>query len=105
MNKKIIIILPIIFSSLAFAENLKSPTSYSKDLYKEIILSGNYDKKIDHPDKFLDFNYGDRVASPSQIHDAINTYKNQSDKLKVVTYGYSHVVALFMLYSYHLQKI
>ena len=90
MNKKIIIILPIIFSSLAFAENLKSPTSYSKDLYKEIILSGNYDKKIDHPDKFLDFNYGDRVASPSQIHDAINTYKNQSDKLKVVTYGYSH---------------
>ena len=90
MNKKILIILPIIFSSLAFAENLKSPTSYSKDLYKEIILSGDYDKKIDHPDKFLDFNYGDRVASPSQIHDAINTYKNQSDKLKVVTYGYSH---------------
>ena len=90
MNKKIFIILPIIFSSLAFAENLKSPTNYSKDLYKEIILSGDYDKKIDHPDKFLDFNYGDRVASPSQIHDAINTYKNQSDKLKVVTYGYSH---------------
>ena len=90
MNKKILIILPIIFSSLAFAENLKSPTSYSKDLYKEIILSGDYDKKIDHPDKFLDFNYGERVASPSQIHDAINTYKNQSDKLKVVTYGYSH---------------
>ena len=90
MNKKIFIILPIIFSSLAFAENLKSPTSYSKDLYKEIILSGDYDKKIDRPDKFLDFNYGDRVASPSQIHDAINTYKNQSDKLKVVTYGYSH---------------
>ena len=90
MNKKILIILPIIFSSLAFAENLKSPTNYSKDLYKEIILSGDYDKKIDRPDKFLDFNYGDRVASPSQIHDAINTYKNQSDKLKVVTYGYSH---------------
>ena len=90
MNKKIFIILPIIFSSLAFAENLKSPTNYSKDLYKEIILSGDYDKKIDRPDKFLDFNYGDRVASPSQIHDAINTYKNQSDKLKVVTYGYSH---------------
>ena len=90
MNKKILIILPIIFSSLAFAENLKSPTNYSKDLYKEIILSGDYDKKIDRPDKFLDFNYGDRVASPSQIHDAINTYKNQSDKLKAVTYGYSH---------------
>jgi len=90
MNKKILIILPLIFSSFIFAENLKSPTSYSKNLYEEIILSGNYDKKIDHPDKFLDFNYGDRVASPSQIHDAINTYKNQSDKLKVVTYGYSH---------------
>ena len=90
MNKKILIILPIIFSSLTFAENLKTPTSYSKDLYKEIILSGDYDKKIDHPDKFLDFNYGDRVASPSQIHDAINTYKNQSNRLKVITYGYSH---------------
>ena len=90
MNKKILIILPIIFSSLTFAENLKTPTSYSKDLYKEIILSGDYDKEIDHPDRFLDFNYGDRVASPSQIHDAINTYKNQSNRLKVITYGYSH---------------
>jgi hypothetical protein len=90
MYKKILIIIPIIFSSLTFAENLKSPTSYSKDLYNEIILSGDYDKKIDHPSKFLDFNYGDRVASPSQIHNAINTYKNQSDRLKVITYGYSH---------------
>ena len=53
MYKKILIIIPIIFSSLTFAENLKLPTSYSNDLYNEIILSGDYDKKIDHPSNFL----------------------------------------------------
>ena len=90
MYKKILIIIPIIFSSLTFAENLKLPTSYSNDLYNEIILSGDYDKKIDHPSKFLDFNYGDRVASPSQIHNAINTYKQQSNKIKLVNYGTTH---------------
>ena len=109
MNKKIIIILPIIFSSLAFAENLKSPTSYSKDLYKEIILSGDYDKKIDHPDKFLDFNYGDRVANHSQISNAILQWSKQSDKIKVIEYAKSHegrpLYVAFISSSENLKKL
>ena len=66
------------------------PTSFSKELYEEIILDDNYDDSIDHPNIFLDFNYADRVATPEQITTAINSWKNQSDKLKVVEYARTH---------------
>ena len=72
------------------AEVLKNPTSYSSDLYKEVILNANYDSSIDHPNKFLDFKYGERVATPEQIEDAINAYKQQSNKIKVINYGITH---------------
>ena len=67
------LILTIVLSSSA--EVLRNPTSYSSDIYKEIILNGNYDLSIDHPNKFLDFKYGERVASTNQIEDAINCFK------------------------------
>ena len=82
------LILTIVLSSSA--EVLRNPTSYSSDIYKEIILNGNYDLSIDHPNKFLDFKYGERVASTNQIEDAINAYKQQSNKIKVVQYGKTH---------------
>ena len=72
------------------AEVLKNPTSYSSALYKQIILNGNYDSSIDHPNKFLDFKYGDRVASTDQIENAIEAYKQQSNKIKVINYGMTH---------------
>ena len=83
-------LLPLICSSFTYASVLSEPTSYSKDLYTENILSGNYDSNIDKPDTFLDFGYGERVASPSQISNAILSWNNQSSKLKVVEYARSH---------------
>jgi hypothetical protein len=90
MNKFIQTSLLLTLTVYSSAEVLKNPTTYSSDLYKEVILNGNYDPSIDHPSKFLDFNYGDRVASPEQIEDAINAYKEQSNKIKLINYGITH---------------
>ena len=90
MNKFIQTSLLLTLTAYCSAEVLKNPTSYSSDLYKEVILSGDYDSSIDHPTKFLDFNYGERVASPAQIEDAINTYEKQSNKIKLINYGTTH---------------
>ena len=90
MNKFIQTSLLLTLTVYCSAEVLKNPTTYSSDLYKEVILNGNYDPSIDHPSKFLDFNYGDRVASPEQIEDAINAYKEQSNKIKLINYGTTH---------------
>jgi len=90
MNKFIQTSLLLTLTAYCSAEVLKNPTSYSSDLYKEVILNGNYDSSIDHPSKFLDFNYGERVASPEQIEDAINAYKEQSNKIKLINYGTTH---------------
>ena len=90
MNKFIQTSLLLTLTSYCAAEVLKNPTSYSSDLYKEVILNGDYDPSIDHPSKFLDFKYGERVASPEQIEDAINAYKQQSNKIKLINYGTTH---------------
>ncbi len=84
-----ITLLSIFCSSLA-AEVLMKPTSYSSELYKEKILDGNYVTSIDHPNTFLDFNYGDRVANHTQISNAILRWAKQSNKLKVIEYAKSH---------------
>ena len=76
--------LPLILITNLYASALSEPTAYSKDLYNQSILDGNYDATISKPDKFLDFNYGERVASPSQISNAISTWAKESNKLKVV---------------------
>ncbi len=69
---------------------LMEPTSLSKDLYKEVILDGNYIDSVDHPNKFLDFDYATRVATPEQITSALISWANQSDRLKVIEYARSH---------------
>ena len=72
------------------ANTLMEPTSLSKDLYQGVILDDNYINSVDHPNAFLDFDYGTRVATPEQITSALNRWTNQSDKLKVVEYARSH---------------
>ena len=84
------IIFLSIFCSSLIADTLMKPTSYSSQLYKEAILEGNYIPSIDHPNKFLDFNYGDRVANHSQISNAILRWSEQSNKIKVIEYAKSH---------------
>ena len=78
------IIFLSIFCSSIIADTLMKPTSYSSQLYKEAILEGNYIPTIDHPNKFLDFNYGDRVANHSQISNAILRWSEQTKKIKVI---------------------
>ena len=79
-----------IFTLNVNANTLMEPTSYSKDLYKEIILDGNYIDSVDHPNEFLDFDYATRVATPEQITSAIITWADQSNKLKVIEYARTH---------------
>ena len=58
------LLLITILSTNLLSSTLMEPTSFSKDLYKENILDGSYNDHIDHPNKFLDFKIGDRVATP-----------------------------------------
>ena len=100
INKKnIFVFVFLLLSAVTHAEVLMQPTSYSKDLYKLDILDGTYNKTIDHPNKFLDFKYGDRVANTSQITNAILSWAEQSERLQVVEYAKSHEGrSLFALY-------
>ena len=95
------LILTIVLSSSA--EVLRNPTSYSSDIYKEIILNGNYDLSIDHPNKFLDFKYGERVASTIKLKMQLMLINN-NQKIKVVQYGKTHEGRLFMHYLFLLQQ-
>lgn len=77
------------FSS-AHASLVMKPT-YHPDLdYKAPILKGSYDKNITHPDKILGFEVGQRVAEPTKINQAIKTWAEQSDRMKVIEYARSH---------------
>ncbi len=84
------LLFTFIFTLNVNANTLMEPTSYSKNLYKEIILDDNYIDSVDHPNKFLDFDYATRVATPEQITSALNTWADQSDKLKVIEYARTH---------------
>ena len=84
------IIFIFIFTLNINASTLMDPTSLSKDLYKEVILDDNYIDSVDHPNKFLDFDYATRVATPEQITSALKSWENQSDRLKVIEYARSH---------------
>ena len=90
MQQQIILSLTLVFSLSGYSDPLMEPTSVSKNLYPSDILVGNYSDDIDKPDNFLDFGYGERVANPKQITDAINAWSLQSDKIKVVEYAKSH---------------
>ena len=84
INKLVTLFSLIILNFNLHSDVLKKPTSYSKDLYPEDILVGNYNSKIDRPEQFIDFGYGERVASPSQISNAINAWGKQSSKLNSI---------------------
>ena len=107
MNKLYPLILLV--SINVYTSSLLSPTILSSDLYKQSILTGNYENKIDNPSKFLDFDYGDRVASTEQITNAITKWSQQSNKLKLVEYGRSHenrpLYAIYISSEKNIQKL
>ena len=84
------ILFIFIFTLNVNANTLMEPTSLSKDLYKKVILDDNYIDSVDHPNKFLDFDYATRVATPEQITSALISWASQSDRLKVIEYARSH---------------
>ena len=87
MSKRLLFFAVLLLTSFIFSEPLMKPTSLSKDLYDVKILNGDYNDNISHPDEFLDFEYGTRVASPAQIEKAILNDVKQSNRIKVVEYG------------------
>ena len=91
MNTKLLTLLFIIFStSVLVSDDLMNPTSYSKDLYQIPILDGTYKDDITHPDEFLGFGIGERVAAPWQITSALKQWSTQSDRIKIIEYAKSH---------------
>ena len=91
MKTKLITLLSIIFSTnIILSDDLMNPTSYSKDLYQTPILDGTYMDDITHPDEFLGFGIGERVAAPWQITNALKTWSTQSERIKVVEYARTH---------------
>ena len=109
MQQQIIFSLILFFSLSGYSDPLMEPTSVSKNLYPNDILVGNYSDDIDKPDNFLDFGYGERVANPKQITNAINAWSLQSDKIKVVEYAKSHegrpLMAVFISSSDNINKL
>lgn len=72
------------------ASLLMKPT-YDPDLvYTDSMLSGEYNANVTHPDSILGFAIGQQMATPAQISESINTWKSQSDRIKVVEYARSH---------------
>ena len=91
MKTILITLLFIIFSTnTILSDDLMNPTSYSKDLYQTPILDGTYMDDITHPDEFLGFGIGERVAAPWQITNALKTWSTQSERIKVVEYARTH---------------
>ncbi|AJP42478.1 peptidase [Alteromonas australica] len=74
----------------AYSAVLMKPNKEAALEYKGELLSGNYNTDITHPDSLLGFPVGSRVATPKQIHSAIMTWAEQSDRLHVVEYARTH---------------
>ena len=65
----------------AYSAVLMKPNKEAALEYKGELLSGNYNTDITRPDSLLGFPVGSRVATPKQIHSAIMTWAEQSDRL------------------------
>ena len=99
----------VIFSLNISSSTLMSPTSQSTDLYDGIILDGTYTDTIKVPSTYLGFNIGERVASPSQISNAILSWASQSNRMIVKEYAKSHegrpLYAVFISSPTNLSKL
>ena len=64
-NFKTKLFLTLIATSI-HSDDLMNPTTYSKDLYTEVMLDGNYSNDISHPDEFLEFSksVGNNLSDP-----------------------------------------
>jgi hypothetical protein len=84
--------------------------TYSADIdYQVSMLTGEYSDSITRPDQIIGFEVGHRVASPAEISKAIEVWKTQSDRMKVVEYAKSHegrpLYAIYMSTPENLAKL
>jgi hypothetical protein len=104
--------LAIVFLSLpkvSSASLLMKPVTEPQLQYPLKLLNGDYDQAITHPDKILGFAVGQRVASPTQIAEAVGVWGEQSERLKVLEYAKSHegrpLYAVFISSPKNLQRL
>ena len=88
--KLIALLFTISLTNVLYSDDLMNPTSYSKDLYQIPILDGTYLEDVTHPDVFLGFGIGERVAAPWQITNALKKWSKESDRIKVIEYARTH---------------
>lgn len=80
----------LMYMGAASAGLLMKPVLDPDLRYQGQLLTGSYDPRITPPSKLLGFEIGERMATPDQIVAAINTWANESDRLKVVEYARTH---------------
>lgn len=102
-------IVYLCFSNVSIAGLLMKPVKDPQLQYPLKLLSADYDKVITHPDEILGFPVGQRVASPTQIAEAVSIWGEQSPRLKVVEYAKSHegrpLFAVFISSPKNLQRL
>lgn len=84
------VIALMIMPHVVQASLLMRPVADPDLLYSDKLLEGNYNASITHPNDILGFEVGSRVASPAQISQAVETWKTQSDRMKVAEYARTH---------------
>lgn len=90
MRTLIVVIFLSLMSSHLQASLLMTPVQDPDLAYAEPMLTGNYSDGVTRPSDILGFPVGQRVASPKEIAKAIELWKTQSDRLRVIEYAQSH---------------
>ncbi|MBT0586276.1 M14 family metallopeptidase [Alteromonas oceanisediminis] len=93
MNHPFPLLAALLVGVMSFTSNASLLIKPSQDpdlAYQGTILSGKYDTAVTSPQDLLGFPVGQRVATPAQIMQAVDTWATQSDRLKVVEYARSH---------------
>ncbi len=83
-------VLAFVFSSLAHAAVVLSPTPFPEDEYQGELLEGNYDPAIPTPESILGFAVGQRTATPAQIVEAVLAWSASSERATAVEYARTH---------------
>ena len=82
--------LCLVLTSASIIAELLKPTPLTALEYKPILLPGNYNDAIPHPDTILGFPVGSKTATPAQIVAVIQAIAANSDRVLLVEYARSH---------------
>ena len=88
--KIVVLLFGLLLSAAALGGVLLSPTSLESLDYSEELLAGDYHGDIPTPASLLDFEVGQRAATPEQIVTAARAWSESSDRARLVEYARSH---------------